>query len=102
MELKGSLSFVGMELVLVIIKVKHRIMTSHIQYKIQYKYRFQYKPRTNHLKIMPKDSDIFSLFFLGNDATIQKMPLINVLVMHGNNYPVITTAYDYRGVSCDK
>ena len=43
MELDGSSSFVGMKLVLVIIKVKHRIMTSYIQYEIQYKYNIQYK-----------------------------------------------------------
>ena len=40
MKLKKSLSFVGMKLVLVILKVKYIIMTSHIQYKIQYKYNF--------------------------------------------------------------
>ena len=47
MKLEGNLSFVGMKLVLVIIKVKHRIMTSYIQYKIQYKYNIQYKFRPN-------------------------------------------------------
>ena len=31
-KLEGSLSFVGMKLVLVIIKAKHRIMISYIQY----------------------------------------------------------------------
>ena len=47
MELEESLSFVGMKLVLVIIKVKYRIMTSCIQYKIQYKYNIQYTFRPN-------------------------------------------------------
>ena len=37
------MSFVGTKLVLVIVKVKCRIMTSYIQYKIQYKYNVQYK-----------------------------------------------------------
>ena len=37
LELEGSLSFVEMKLVLLIIKVKRRIMTSCIQYKIQCK-----------------------------------------------------------------
>ena len=37
-----------MKLVLVIIKVKYRIMTSHIQYKMQYYLvQFQYKFRPN-------------------------------------------------------
>ena len=48
-ELEGSLSFVGMKLVLVIIRVKYRIMTSYIQYKIQYKYNVHYKFRHSGL-----------------------------------------------------
>ena len=49
-ELERSLSFVGMKLVYVIIKVKHRIMTSYIQYEIQYKYniQFKFKPNRKH------------------------------------------------------
>ena len=53
MELEESLSFVGMKLVLVIIKVKYRIMTSYIQYKIQYKYNFS----TNLDLTTPQDVD---------------------------------------------
>ena len=48
MELEGSLSLVGMKLVLLIVKVKHRTMTSYIQYKVQYKYNIQYIFRPNH------------------------------------------------------
>ena len=53
MELEERLSFVGTKLVLVIIKVKYRIMTSYIQYEIQYKYNIQYKFRPNPLSSFP-------------------------------------------------
>ena len=53
LELEGSLSFVEMKLLLVIIKVKHKIMTSCIQYKIQYMYNIQYKSRPNRGRVRP-------------------------------------------------
>ena len=46
------MSFVGVKLVLVIIKVKYRIMTSYIQYEVHYKYNTQYKFRPNPLRLL--------------------------------------------------
>ena len=39
-EAGGKFSFCSNEVILVIIKVKYRIMTLHIQYKIQVEYGF--------------------------------------------------------------
>jgi hypothetical protein len=48
-----------------------------------------------------KDADAFGLTFLGDGATTGRMPLINVLVLNGNSYPVVAAIRDCTGHRAD-
>ena len=39
-----------------------------------------YQNMESNLSLIEKDSDIFGLLFLGDDATISRVPLLNILV----------------------
>ena len=55
----------------------------------------------SNLSLIEKESDIFGLLFLGDGATISRVPLLNILVS-GKNLPVaLLELVDYQGYSAD-